>query len=175
MAYLVLGFPIISDMDYNKIQNFRKDNDELFYNVVEPHFTLVFPSFNLNEQEFIDEMKNNIKEINAFEFVIRCATINKDAFNDFYHSFLVPDEGFSKFIKLHDKLYSGKLLNELRLDIDFVPHIGIGNSTDKMKVKKTIDKWNSKPFEIKGIMNVLDIVKYENDNIIPIERLNLTT
>ncbi len=174
MAYLVLAFPIILDMDYNKIQNFRKDNDELFYNVVEPHFTLVFPSFKLNEQEFIDEMKNNIKGINAFEFVIRCARASKDAFNDFYHSFFVLDEGFSAFIKLHDKLYSGELLNELRLDIDFVPHSGIGNSTDKLKVKKTVDNWNSKPFEIKGVLNSLDIVKYENDSVVSIEKLNLT-
>ncbi|MCP2519846.1 hypothetical protein NLC82_01235 [Candidatus Aminicenantes bacterium AC-335-A11] len=57
MALLVLAFPEISKHDYEAIQNYRKENDELYYGVVEPHFTIVFPIFDIGENEFISEIK----------------------------------------------------------------------------------------------------------------------
>ena len=43
MTLVVLAYPEIAESDYERIQNFRKHHDELYYRVVEPHFTLVFP------------------------------------------------------------------------------------------------------------------------------------
>ena len=55
------------------------------------------------------------------------------------------------------------------MDIDFIPHIGIGNSKDKYKCKKMVDEWNENDFSIAGTISQLSIVKYEN-NIIEIIR-----
>jgi len=118
-------------------------------------------------------VKEKSKEIKKIYFTIRCATINRDAFNDYFHAFLVPDEGYSKFVKLHDILYSDKLKNNLRLDIDFVPHIGIGNSKDKFLVKKMVDEWNQKEFSISGKVNYLTKVNYENDKVTKIQEIEL--
>ena len=115
MAYLVLAYPELTSNDFDLIQNYRRDNDELFFKVVEPHFTIVFPVFDISQDEFTKEIKDKSSNLAKFDIVIRCATINKDAFNDYYHTFLVPDEGYSKIVKLHDKLYSDKLKNNLRL------------------------------------------------------------
>jgi 2'-5' RNA ligase len=173
LAYLVLAYPEVRDEDFKQIQDYRKNNDELYFKVVNPHFTIVFPVFDVLKDDFVNEVKEKSKEIKKFNFTIRCATINKDAFNDYFHAFLVPDEGYSRFVKLHDILYSDKLKNNLRLDIDFVPHIGIGNSKDKFLVKKMVDEWNQKEFSISGKVNYLTIVNYENDKVTKIQEIEL--
>jgi hypothetical protein len=173
MAFLVLAYPTLWPEDFDTIQNFRKDNDELFFKVVKPHFTIVFPVAEVSQEEFIKEVKDKIKHVARFNFVIRCSTINKDSFRDYYHAFLVPDEGYSKIVKLHDKLYSEKLKDNLRLDIDFIPHIGIGNSQDKNLCKKMVDQWNEKDFSVRGEISHLTVVQYENNTIVEIEKLQL--
>lgn len=159
--------------DFDRIQSYRKDNDELFFKVVNPHFTFVFPVFDISEEEFTREVKDKSVNLAKFNFVIRCATINKDAFSECFHTFLVPDEGYSRIVKLHDKLYSGKLKDNLRLDLEFVPHIGIGNSKDKYSCKKMVDEWNMKEFSISGGITHLTVVNYEYDAVTKIEEIKL--
>ncbi len=50
----------------------------------------------------------------------------EDGSRDFWHTFLVPDAGYSAIISWHGLLYSRILRQELRADIPFVPHIGVG-------------------------------------------------
>lgn len=173
MSYLVIAYPELATEDFDRIQKYRKDNDELYFKIVNPHFTIVFPVFDVLEKDFIAEVKNKSCNINKFDFIIRCATINKDAFSDFFHTFLVPDEGYSNFVKLHDILYSDILKNNLRLDIDFVPHIGIGNSKDKFACKKMVDEWNNHDFSIQGKISQLTIVNYINNTVTKIEDIEL--
>jgi hypothetical protein len=173
MGYLVLAYPDLTKSDFDKIQHYRELNDKLFFKSVAPHFTIVFPVFDKTETEFINEVKLQVTNVKKFGFNIRCSTINKDSFSEHYHSFLVPDEGFSNIVKLHDKLYCDKLKDNLRLDIDFIPHISIGNSLDKNLCKSMVDEWNRNDFSIAGSVSKLTIVKYENDKITEIENINL--
>lgn len=173
MAYLVISYPELSWSDYNWIQRFRRENDPLYYSVVEPHFTLVFPVFDIEETAFVQEATKLLAGVNKIDFTLRCATINKDAFSDYYHILLVPDEGFSKIVKLHDRLYSGLFKSNLRLDIDFIPHIGIGNSLDKTVCKQWVDDWNSQDFEINGSINQIDIIEYDNNKVSTVEIIKL--
>ena len=163
MALLVIAVPEFSALDYDKIQSFRAKNDGLFYGVVEPHFTLVFPVFDVPIDRFKQEIVLKAREFMPFVFNIRCSTINKDAFNHYYHTFFVPDEGFSDLIKLHDKLYSDILADNLRLDIDFIPHIGIGNSLSAKQCQEMAREWNSKEFCIAGKISSLQVVEYDFD------------
>jgi hypothetical protein len=43
MSFLVLAYPEFTKSDYQRIQSYRKENDAVHYNIVDPHFTLVFP------------------------------------------------------------------------------------------------------------------------------------
>lgn len=113
MGYLVLAYPKMSKEDYAWIQNFRKLHDEQYYEVVEPHFTIVFPTFGKPIEDFIKEVEKQSRDIISFDFSIRCAVINKDSFSDYWHVFLTPDQGHSNVVKLHDKLYSDFLLDTL--------------------------------------------------------------
>ncbi len=165
MANLVLAFPELSVHDFNIIQEFRKINDESRWKIVKPHFTLVFPLNNISQEEFISEITSKSSNFTQFNFQIRFAAINKDAFNDYFYIFLVPDEGHSQLVKIHDTLYSGLLRNHLHLDIDYIPHITIGGSPDRFRIKNLADLWNCKEIIIDGRVNNLTIVKFENNLI----------
>ncbi len=165
MAFGVLAYPEINRKDHNWIQEFRKKNDALYYELVAPHFAFVFPSESLNEKEFVDEVKAKADGFRTIPFEIKCATVNKDAFLDDYHLLLVPDKGYSDVVKLHDRLYSGRLFEDLRLDIDFIPHVGIANSKDKFEVKEWADQWNSEDFSIDGRIDRLTVIEYDGQTL----------
>ena len=172
-SLLVVNYPTISTENFDWIQRVRKQHDQLYWEVVAPHFTIVFPVFNLEEKAFIHHIEQVVKEIEAFDFVIRCAVLGDDAFSDFTHVFLVPDEGYSRIVKLHDRLYTSLLTNELRLDIPFVPHIGIANSREAQTCKYLVDDLNANPFEIRGRVEKLDVIWYEENQVETIKQISL--
>ena len=172
MGYLVIAYPQLAHDDLNKIQVYRERHDLLF-KVVEPHFTIVFPVLDMQPHDFIEEIAANTKTISKFDFAIRCATINKDAFNKLFHVFLVPDEGFSRVVRLHDALYSKKLKSYLRLDLDYIPHITIGNCRDKHRCKEMVDEWNKEEFKIQGTIAELTVVKYDDGVVTNLKTIEL--
>lgn len=173
MALLVIAYPELRSEDYTRIQNYRRNNDGLYFDIAEPHFTIVFPVFDINDNVFIREIEKQSTGSNVIDFEIKCATLNKDSFIPYYHEFLVPDKGYSDIVKLHDRLYSGLLFSNLRMDIDFIPHIGIGNSSDPLICRKRVDELNSGGLSIEGIISRLDIVSYENDEIKTLKKISL--
>jgi hypothetical protein len=173
MAYLVIAYPDLSDEDFAMIQAYRKVNDSFYYSIVEPHFTFVFPVFDQALEMFTREVKEHVKDVPRIHFTIRCATVNKDAFSDNFYTFLVPDDGYSGIVKLHDKLYSGLLANNLRLDIDFIPHMGIGTSKDKYECQRMAGEWNEKDFSIGGTITHLTVVEYKDQTVTNLENIEL--
>lgn len=173
MANGVCAYPRLKKSDYKIIQDFRKENDELYYLIAEPHIAFVFPIDKIEKDQFISEIFDKSKGVKQIDFEIKCVTVNKDAFLDYYHLLLVPDKGYSKIVKLHDKLYSDILFNHLRLDIDFIPHMGIANSKDKYKVKNWADNWNYKEFTINGLIDSLTVVDYTNNILTDLDKIKL--
>ncbi len=163
MSLLVLAFPEISGKDFEWIQSVRKKDDERYFKVVEPHFTIVFPVSNIEEKNFIHHVNEKVAGTGEFYFVLRCAQVVKDSFSDYYDVFLIPEEGYRIFVKLHDKLYTDILANDLRIDIPFIPHLGIANSKDPKKCKQIADSINGRNLEIFGAVKNLDVVSYENN------------
>ncbi len=173
MALLVLAYPEIEKKDFSLIQSFREKYDERYFSIVNPHFTIVFPVFNTDINTFIPHVSSVAKKFNEFYFVLRCAQIVKDFFSDYTDVFLIPEEGYRIFVKLHDALYTGPLEKDLRLDIPFIPHIGIANNLDPLKCKSLADELNAKNLEIVGAISKLDIVSFENNMVTPITKIKL--
>lgn len=143
------------------------------YNIIEPHFTIVFSVPDMEVSKFIAEIRELSKGIAAIPFCIRCAVICKDSFSNNYDAFLVPDEGHSDVVKLHDRLYSGKLARHHRLDVSYIPHMSIAYSPDLRHIKDIVDNWNATEPPITGTIGSLDIINYENRAVTTIERLKL--
>jgi 2'-5' RNA ligase len=173
MSLLVIAYPEFNTTDYNQIQDCRASQDSLYFNIVEPHFTFVFPVPGMDEDRFIAEIESKAANTKSIQFILRSATIHKDAFSDYYHIFLVPDEGNGRMIRLHDKLYRGNLQSQLRLDIAYIPHITIGNSTDADKCKALAEQWNKEEFAFPGIIRQLSIVRFENTMVTNLKNIPL--
>lgn len=173
MAYLVVAYPKIQQSDFEWIQSYREKNNPRLFSVINPHFTLVFAIDDIDQESFLVEAKKQTEGVSPFDFVINVATINQDDSGDYYHEFLVPDTGYSNIIKLHDKLYSGTFTDHLRFDIDFIPHIGIGDSDDVQESKRRIDELNAKELSIAGKVDTVDVIEYEDGVIKTIEKLIL--
>lgn len=173
MSLLVLAYPKVSQKDFDWIQAVRARHDERYYELVAPHFTLVFQVSGIEQSVFIEHVGQQIEDVKPISFVSRCAIVIEDDSKKFCHVFLVPDEGFSEIVKLHDRLYDGLLEAELRLDIAFIPHIGIGNAGDAHECKRLADELNDQNFCIEGTIDTLDVVCYENERVQTIKRLHL--
>lgn len=173
MAYLVLAYPKLQQADYDWIQNYRRQNDVRYFSVVEPHVTLVFAMHDIAQDEFVHEVEKQSANVSAFDVQFNVATINQDDSGEYFHEFLVPDTGYSNIVKLHDKLYADKFAPSLRYDIDFIPHIGIGNSDTVHESKKRIDNLNAQGISISGQITDLDIVEYKDGVITNLHKVAL--
>ncbi len=173
MLFLVLAYPKLSDKDLLWIESIRKAHDKLYAEVVKAHFTFVFP-VTIQQEKLNSHVKRIAQGEKNFNFVLKCAALVDDAFNDYMHVFLVPDEGYSDCVKLHDKLYTGILEPELRLDIPFIPHIGVGNSLEAQECKKLADDLNKQNISISGKIDTLSLVSYEENKIDTIEEFVLS-
>jgi 2'-5' RNA ligase superfamily len=178
---LVVNYPTIPADDFAWIQEIRQQEDELNFRSIDPHFTLVFPIIEIDRATLVSHVKrvskgeasSTIQGIKAFDFTLRYAVLCNDAFSKYTHVFLVPDEGYSNIVKLHDSLYTGVIASELRLDIPFIPHIGIANSLDPHHCKQLVARLNSKKFEICGRIDRLDIISSQGDLVETIKSINL--
>lgn len=161
MRLYVVAYPELEQADYKQIDDSRREYDRL-YGMIDAHITLVFLVDDMTPEDFVAEVKKQAAGAKAFDITLRACTINKDSFSEHYFAFLVPDEGNSNIIKLHDKLYSGKLAHHHRMDIDYIPHILIATSLDKTVIMNIVNEWNAKDFEFKGRIKALDIIRFEN-------------
>jgi 2'-5' RNA ligase len=62
---------------------------------------------------------------------------------------------------------------DLRLDIDFIPHIGIANSKDKYQVKQWVDHLNSRPLLMEGTVKSITIIDYTDGVLTDLETIHL--
>lgn len=172
MALVVVNYPSIAEHDYNWIQAIRAEHD-IYYEIISPHFTFVFPCSITDEIRFVRHIKQHLNGVKKIRFVSRCALVVKDRVSEYTHVFLIPDDGFSDIVRLHDRLYTGLLASELRLDIPFLPHIGIGNGVNPQACKTLADNLNRTGFSIEGTIDTLDIASFDGKEMKTIERIQL--
>jgi 2'-5' RNA ligase len=172
MALLVVAYPQLAAIDYAWIQAIRQQHDA-HYSLIAPHFTLVFPLNTVDQAACVAHISAWIRQIGSISFRIRCAMIVKDAFGPLTHLFLVPDEGYSALVRLHDALYVDLLADHLRLDVAFIPHITIGGNVDPRVCKASADQINRQNRCIQGSIDAVDLISHENAAVTTIKRIGL--
>ena len=173
MSLAVVSYPAISPEDGLWLDALRYRFPDLAYPRLPPHVTLVFPTMTVDAATLIHYMHEVVQNFEPINFMIRCALYMPDALGNNTHVFLVPDEGFSAIVRLHDQLYRGLLAPALRLDIPFIPHITVGYSADAAYCKSAVDAINAENREISGTLSVLQVLAVSEDGIQSIERLRL--
>ncbi len=171
MSNVILGYPIISKPDFDRIQSLRKTYDRL-YEVVEPHFTFVFPTTKLSIEDLTEHTMLKSADTHKIAIILAKAIVIDDDSKTFSHTFLVPSDGEKEINELHDLLYTDSLASELRLDIPFVPHIGVGTG-DAAAMQKLADEINAQGVDIKGTIDTLTVASYDGKTVNDVEQIPL--
>lgn len=173
MAYLALAYPDIDQSDYDWIQGIRKNHDKRYFDVVEPHFTLVFSTDKLSLEDFVEHVKEKIGAFRVFDISLDSAKVVEDDSKDFYHEFLIPSKGFDEINKIHDELYTGLLESELRHDIPFIPHVGIGTSDEYKEAEKVVRMIEQAQRPIIGTVSKITIVEFDGKKVTDLQTIPL--
>lgn len=173
MPLAVIGYPKFIPNAGEMILVTRATYPKFVYPKLVPHFTVVFPQTALDETALVAHVRPIAAAQPPIPFVIRYALPVHDSFSADTYLFLVPDEGFSALVRLHDRLYTGALAGELRLDIPFIPHITVAHTADASACKAAADALNAQPFELRGVIEALDVVAVEGDTARTVAQVGL--
>ena len=172
MSNVALGYPKISQADFNWIQSIRETNDRQ-YDIVEPHVTFVFPTTKLTESELVAHVQQKIVGVYRFKITLSKAVVVEDDSKKFFHTFLVPSDGYDEIIALHDLLYTDALSSELRADIPFIPHVGIASNEDEAAMRTLADKVNTMGIHITGSIDELTVAGFDGKRVHDIAKVPL--
>jgi 2'-5' RNA ligase len=173
---LCLAYPQLSQADTKLIRDFRLKHDQKYVDVVDAHWTMIFPGSceGISQDDLQSHISGIALQSDPINITCRYALVYDDNESDDYYIFLVPDEGFSAISLLHDKLYDDFMRPALRLDIPYVPHIGIATSKDKDHLYNLAKEWNSKQFEIKSTIDELTLCSYNGKRVTNLQSFSLT-
>lgn len=174
---LCLAYPTIDRNDRELIHEFRRLHDAKYVDVVDAHWTMIFPGStkDFDSSDLHDHIARVAANFSPINFICRYALVYDDDGSDDYYIFLVPDEGFSQISLLHDALYSGMMRPYLRLDIPYVPHVGIATSTDKDHLYRLATEWNDRRREIRGRIDSLTLSSYDGNRVEDITHFKLNS
>ena len=117
----ILIFPKFKNM--NLIQKVRNKYDRLF-NLVEPHITLAFPFKNeMSNEELILKLSELLKAYAPFQVTFKGISISDDNY-----IFLKCAEGEEVIYKLHDEIYEKIIPTHFKKEINYIPHITLGQA-----------------------------------------------
>lgn len=155
-----IAYPELAHEDLAFIEEFRSVHDRRI--VIAPHFTLVFGSSRVGEADYTSHVASIAAATEPIEFRCRYAMLGADHEGSSGYVFLVPDEGFAAIASLHDRLHTGVLVSELRLDLPYVPHVTIGVTSTRMRAKQLCDDLNAHALDIRGSIRAVTVGSVES-------------
>lgn len=161
MRLAIVAYPQVSDDDRRWIEAFRRAHDPEA-SLIAAHFTLVFPAA-VPAGDLMEHARAVLDDFHAFSFVLGRARTVESVGGQGAHVFLVPDQGASRIIDLHDRLYSGFLEPHLRADIPFIPHITVAAHADVHECERLAAILNEQRREIHGEVTAVDVVPGEGE------------
>lgn len=120
-VYCVVYYPQI---DTSSIDTIREKYDP-YSNLVRPHITLVFPVPDKEISEGDLELHVRMVVSRQSPFSVRMNRLTK-SWDNWLFLEVDEEEGKKELNQMHDELYSGVLASQLRKDIPYSPHVGLG-------------------------------------------------
>ena len=160
-----VSYPDVAPEASSFMQEFRREHDLPYRDVVAAHFTMVFGCKTIELPDYTNHIADVASQSAPIRFSCRYAMLGTDDFDDTAYVFLVPDEGYSGISLLHDRLYTGLLNPSLRLDVPFIPHITIGTLKDRSAAKALCDELNRSGVRVEGSLRTLTIGALEDGKL----------
>jgi 2'-5' RNA ligase len=169
---LVVSYPDVAPEALAWIESLRAEHYPR-QAAIAAHVTLVFPVATIDPLALIAEVQRQIAGLPPVRFILRCAVPFPDLSAAATDVFLVPEEGFSTMVRLHDRLYAGLLAPALRLDLPFVPHVTVARFTDPVAAKHLADRLNADAFAIPGTLSSVAVVQRAGAGVTSLARIPL--
>ena len=154
----VIAEPDLSGTDHGRIEAIRRESDPQ-HGIVPPHITLVFPLPSDTPARLAEHVGGVACRHASFGVRLRTALPVKDPLGPFTHVYLVPEEGFSAIVRLHDALYSGPLSSALRLDVPYIPHLTVAAFADAARAKDLADRLNGAALDVAGRITGVSVLR----------------
>jgi len=152
--FYTVAFPDIAAAQRQWIQEVRREHDPNF-GVVDPHFTLVFSVRDMDEAAYLGHIGSIARGARPIRFHCRHAMLGADDIDGTAHVYLVPSEGHAEIYLLHEALYRGLLQPHHRLEIPYIPHIGVAATKDFQQAKRLCDRLNAGGIAVEGTLVAL--------------------
>ena len=138
-----------------------------------PYFTLVFSGVDMAPKGFTDAIRAHVQGAHPIRFRLRSALVAPEPTVSRFHVFLIPDEGFSAILKLHDMLHAGPIAAALRTDTPYLPHITVATTTDHAAARKLAFALNQGDIDIHGRIDALQVERRVGEVIKPVADIPL--
>ncbi|HDR7779243.1 MULTISPECIES: 2'-5' RNA ligase family protein [Bacillus] len=142
----------LNNMSIDKIENIRQKHDPLF-GLIPPHITIVFPfKSNISSDALKFHILNLSKGVGKIEIEFaNCIT------NVGNYLFLEVERGKEQIEELHAKLYTGPLLQFLRTDIPYIPHVTVGRKESAELAAEVVKDIHSFPENLQCVIDRISV------------------
>jgi 2'-5' RNA ligase len=152
MSYALVHYPNIN-IEYINQLRWKYDPQ---VDLIKPHITLIFPlPESLNEDNLILHIYSILSESKPFPIHLKGLQKSRDEY-----LFLMVDKGKMDFIKLHNNLYTGILIEYHREELSFVLHLTLGVFTkDADKLLQILEEAKWLNLDYRCIVDRLHLIK----------------
>lgn len=162
MALTVLGRPRLKAADSAWVTALRdRHGKSLSAPEIGAHVTLVFPTDATDATTATGHLAMVAGETPPLALAFRCALPVLDRDSGDSYVYLVPDEGFSTLVRLHDRLYSGPFAEALRLDLPYIPHITLARIAEGKLARALADDLNGQEPEIHARLETVELFRVD--------------
>lgn len=152
----------ISAYDHAWIEAIRVRHDPQ-QQMVDPHFTFVFPFEGLSSDEVFGHAQTVANEASPIRFRLAQAAAVRDPLSPRSHLFLLPTEGAPAMHILHDRLYSGVLAPKLHPTVIYTPHVTVGAFAEHQDAERTSATLGA--VDIWGALNSIQIADFDGTRV----------
>lgn len=142
----------LNDMSINEIEDIRKQHDPLF-GLIPTHITIVFP---FESSTSNDELKLHILKLSKGIQEIEIEFANQITSEGEY-LFLRVEKGQKQIEELHDMLYTGALLQFLKEDISYIPHVTVGRKESTELAAEVAKEIKSFPEKLQCVIDRISV------------------
>ncbi|PGH82781.1 2'-5' RNA ligase [Bacillus anthracis] len=152
----------LNNMSIDKIENIRRKHDPLF-RLIPPHITIVFPfKSNISSDALKSHILNLSKGVGKIEieFANHITSVGN-------YLFLEVEGGRKQIEELHDMLYTGPLIQFLKEDIPYIPHVTVGRKESAELAAEVAKDIHSFPEKLQCVINRISVERIgENEESI---------
>lgn len=142
----------LHNMSIDKIESTREKHDPLF-RLIPPHITIVFPfKSNISNDELKSHILNLSKGVGKIEieFANRITSVGN-------YLFLEVEGGKEQIEELHDLLYTGPLIQFLKEDIPYIPHVTVGRKESAELAAEVAKEIHSFPQKLQCVIDRISV------------------